>query len=169
MKLGRRGFLGAIAAVTGAAAIVKPSEAAPHLPSIEMNGMRISAADGSELVVQSTGASWGANVVTADHGYAIPSESLVTLPGPVVPMNRLTDSLMVTGTLTWTGALLTFEAMQADCAARGCSLTRYYSERSTKIVYSHAGMHRSAYQADRALPHHDLVNEWRRSFHEPVS
>ena len=61
---------------------------------------------------------------------------------------------------------LTYEAMAADCAARGCSLVRYeYSDRG--LVYTHPGPMSPAYQVSRASdPHLFRVEAWRQHLHE---
>lgn len=58
----------------------------------------------------------------------------------------------------------TFEAMAADCAARGCSLERDYNVYYLAHVYLHGRW--DAYQASTDDPFHlHAVDAWRRSLH----
>jgi hypothetical protein len=64
-------------------------------------------------------------------------------------------------------ALLTFEDMRRDCAARGCWLKRHEYGLWGGLVYTHPGFGNPAYQVSRATdPHIERVAEWRQRLHE---
>lgn len=71
---------------------------------------------------------------------------------------------------SWAKASLTFEAMQADCEARGCTLGKMgeYPE----VIYGHAVEAAPGLLIQEAYyNHHDLarVDAWRRGLHEQAS